>query len=63
VDTGLSPHLEAVIAANPGWIIGQNDATGHWEAIRRPTCTCEVFSHAPTLAELAIKLEAESSAS
>lgn len=63
VDTGLRPHLEAVIAANPGVMICQNPETGHWEAIQRPTPTCEILDHAPTLAELAIKLDAEGTAS
>jgi hypothetical protein len=63
MDTGMGAHLEAVIAANPGMMIGQNLETGHWEAIRKPSPSCEILVHAPTLAELSIKLEAEGSAS
>lgn len=59
MDTGLSPHLEAVIAAHPGWMIGQNDETKHWEAIRRPTAASEHYVHAGTLDELDARLAAE----
>ncbi len=63
VNTGQSPHLEAVTAANPGWTIGLNAETGHWEATQRPTATRLILVHAPTLAELAIELGTESSES
>jgi hypothetical protein len=59
VDTGLSPHLEAILARNPGVMIGQNAETGEWEAIERPTPTCEILTHAHTLAELDAKLAGE----
>jgi hypothetical protein len=63
VDTGLSGHLETLLAAHPGVTIGISTETGQWEAIQRPSPTCIVISHAPTLAELAIKLDAEGTAS
>jgi hypothetical protein len=52
----MAPHIEAVIARHPGVMIGRSLETGHWEAIRRPSRTCEILVHAPTLAELDIKL-------
>ncbi|MGH3068977.1 MAG: hypothetical protein ACRDMI_10390 [Streptosporangiaceae bacterium] len=45
-----------MIARYPGVVIGQNAETGEWEAIERPTPTCELLTHAHTLAELDIKL-------
>lgn len=63
MDTGLSPQLEAILTAHPGVSIGMNPETAEWEAVRHPTPTCVVIDHAPTLAELAIKLGAEGTAS
>jgi hypothetical protein len=59
VDTGMSASLEAVLAKHPGVMIGQNTETGRWEAIERPTETCELLTHAGTLAELDIRLDRE----
>lgn len=56
MDTGMSAALEAILAACPGVTIGVNPETAEWEAVRRPTPTCVVIDHAPTLAELAAKL-------
>ena len=56
MDTGLPQQLEAVLARHPGVTIRVNLETARWEAIEFPTETCEVLTHAPTLAELDIKL-------
>lgn len=55
----MGPHLDAVIARNPGVTIRQSRETGHWEAIRKPTASSEELVHAPTLAELDAKLAGE----
>jgi hypothetical protein len=58
---GIDHHLLAVRRKHPGAQIERDNITGHWGAVERPSGGGEVFTHAPTLAELDIKLGAESS--
>ncbi len=53
--------LQAVRRKHPGARIERDQITGHWGAIEHPSGGGEIFTHAPTLAELDIKLGAESS--
>lgn len=57
MDTGVGPHLERLLAEHPGVTISQSTETGQWEAARRLSPTKVAYTHAPTLAELAIKLD------
>jgi hypothetical protein len=57
----LGEHLQAVRRKHPAARIERDQITGHWGAIERPSSGGEIFTHAPTLAELDIKLGAESS--
>lgn len=52
--------LQAVQRKHPGVRIERDGSTGHWGAIEHPPGGGEIFTHAPTLAELDIKLGAES---
>ena len=52
--------LQAVRRKHPGARIERDGITGHWGAIEHPLGGGEIFTHAPTLAELDIKLDAES---
>lgn len=57
MDTGLSAELEAVIAKYGDRVqIGQDQETKHWVAAEKPNASVLRFWHAPTLAELDIKL-------
>jgi hypothetical protein len=53
--------LQAVRRKYPRVRIERDGITGHWGAIERPLGGGEIFTHAPPLAELDIKLGAESS--
>lgn len=55
----MGPRLEAILAAHPDISISVNAETAQWEAVRRPSPTCMVISHAPTLDELIAKLDGE----
>ena len=57
MDAGLSPHLEALLLSHPGVTIDITSETLEWEAVQRPTPTCVIVNHAPTLAELGVKLD------
>jgi hypothetical protein len=52
--------LQAVRRKHPAAHIERDNVTGHWGAIEHPPNGGETFTHAPTLAELDIKLGAES---
>lgn len=54
-------HLQAVRCKHPKAHIEHDRLTGHWGATERPPGGGEIFTHAATLAELDIKLGAESS--
>lgn len=56
----LGELLQAVQRKHPGARIERDGITGHWGAIEHPTGGGELFTHAATLAELDIKLAAES---
>jgi hypothetical protein len=57
MDTGLSAELETMIAKYGNRVqIGQDQEIGQWIAIERPVPSSQKFWHAPTLAELDIKL-------
>lgn len=53
--------LQAVRRKHPAAHIERDSVTGHWGAIEQPSGGGEIFTHARTLAELDIKLGAESS--
>jgi hypothetical protein len=57
----MGEQLQAVRRKHPGARIEHDHITGHWGAIQHPPGGGEIFTHAPTLAELDIKLDAESS--
>lgn len=58
---GIDHHLQAVRHKHPEARIEHDEITGHWGAIERPPGGGEIFTHAATLAELDIRLGAESS--
>jgi hypothetical protein len=60
-DLAMSKRLAVIRQEYPAAEIAWDDITGHWGAIERPPGGGEIFTHAPTLAELDIKLGAESS--
>lgn len=60
LEAGLSPHLDALLQKHPNTAIGWDDINKHWVAIEKPPGIYEVFTHAPTRAELAIKLDVDS---
>ncbi len=62
-DPALGEHLRAVRRKHPRAYIEQDKITGHWGAIEHPPGGGEIFTHGATLAELDIKLGAESSGS
>ncbi len=62
-DPAFGEHLRAVRRKHPGAHIEHDGITGHWGAIEHSPGGGEIFTHAPTLAELDIKLGAESSES
>jgi hypothetical protein len=57
----LGEHLQAVRRKHPGAYVERDQITGHWGAIEHPPGGGEIFTDAPTLAELDIKLGAETS--
>ena len=57
----LDHHLQAVRRQHPSAEIVWDEQTRHWGAIEHSPGGGEIFTHAPTLAELDIKLGAESS--
>lgn len=60
MDTGLRPQLEAVVAKHSArWQIGQDQETGVWAAVERPTPTALHVVIGHSLAELDAKLDAE----
>jgi hypothetical protein len=59
-DPAMGEHLQAVRRKHPEAHIAHDEITGHWGAIEHPPGGGEIFTHAPTLAELDIKLGAES---
>jgi hypothetical protein len=60
-DLAVTERLAAIRREHPAAEIAWDDCTGHWGAIEHPPGGGEIFTHAPTLAELDIKLDAESS--
>ena len=58
---GIDHHLQAIRRKRPGAHIERDGITGHWGAVEHLPGGGVIFTHAATLAELDIKLGAETS--